>query len=88
VTSRVLELWVDAYWVEAGDRVRFALTGPDGGPVLAHTIELDRGFAHWFQFVGARRPGEAWPAGTYRGEVTLERDGLAPVSLERVVELR
>jgi Peptidase family M23 len=88
VTSRVLELWVDAYWVEPGDRVRFAITGPDGAPVLAHTVVPERGFAHWFQFVGARRPGAAWPAGTYRGEVTLERDGLDAVSLERTVELR
>jgi murein DD-endopeptidase MepM/ murein hydrolase activator NlpD len=88
VTSRVLELWVDGYWVEAGDRVQFRITGPDGAPVLAHTVELERGFAHWFQFVGARRPGDAWPAGTYVGEVTLRRDGLAPVSLERTVELR
>jgi murein DD-endopeptidase MepM/ murein hydrolase activator NlpD len=87
-TSRVLELWVDGYWVEAGDRVRFIITGPDGAPVLAHTVELDRGFAHWFQFAGARRPGDAWPAGTYVGEVTLQREGLDAVSLERAVELR
>ena len=87
VTSRVLELWVEGYWVEAGDRVRFAITGPDG-PVLSHTVELDRSWVSWFQFVGARRPGDAWPAGTYVGEVTLQRDGIAPVSLERSVELR
>jgi hypothetical protein len=88
VTSRVLELWAEGYWVEAGDRVRFTITGPDGVSVLARTVELDRGFARWFQFVGARRPGDAWPVGTYRGAVTLERDGLAPISLERAVELR
>ena len=88
VTSRVLELWVEGYWVEAGDRVRFTITGPDGAPVLAHTVEVEKGFARWFQFVGARRPGDAWPAGTYAGEVTLQRDGLDPVSLARTVELR
>jgi hypothetical protein len=88
VTSRVLELWVDGYWVEAGDRVRFTITGPDGTAVLAHTVELDRSFAHWFQFVGARRSGDAWPAGTYAGEVTLQRDGLDALTLERKVELR
>jgi murein DD-endopeptidase MepM/ murein hydrolase activator NlpD len=88
ITSRVLELWVEGYWVEAGDRVEFRITGPDGAPVLAHTVELDRSWANWFQFAGARRPGDAWPAGTYVGEVTLQREGLAPVSLERTVELR
>jgi hypothetical protein len=88
VTSRVLELWVEGYWVEAGDRVQFTIRGPNGAPVLAHTVELDRGWANWFQFVGARRPGDAWPPGTYLGEVTLQRAGVAPVSLERAVELR
>lgn len=88
VTSRVLELWVEGYAVEAGDRVRFTIRGPGGAPVLAHTVVLDRGFARWFQFVGARRPGAAWPAGTYLGEVTLEREGIAPVSLDPTVELR
>lgn len=88
VTSRVLELWVEGYSVAAGDRVRFAIRGPGGAQVLAHTVVLDRGFARWFQFVGARRPGAAWPAGTYLGEVTLEREGIAPVSLEPTVELR
>jgi murein DD-endopeptidase MepM/ murein hydrolase activator NlpD len=88
VTSRVLELWVEGYWVEPGDRVRFAITGPDDAPVLVHTVEIDRGFARWFQFVGARRPGDAWPAGTYAGEITLQREGVAPVRLERTVELR
>jgi murein DD-endopeptidase MepM/ murein hydrolase activator NlpD len=88
VTSRVLELWVEGYWVEAGDRVQFSITGPGGAQVLAHAVELERGFARWFQFVGARRPGDAWPAGTYAGEVTLQRDDLAPVTLARSVELR
>lgn len=88
VTSRVLELWVEGYWVETGDRVQFTITGPDDATVVARTVELDRSWPRWFQFVGARRPGDAWPAGTYTGEVTLLRDGLAPVTLERSVELR
>jgi len=88
VTSRVLELWVEGYWVEAGDRLRFSIQGPDQAPVLAHTVALDRNAMRWFQFAGARRPGAAWPAGTYTGKVTLERNGAEPVSLERVVELR
>ncbi len=27
----------------------------------------------WFRFVGAKRPGGGWPAGTYRGEYRVER---------------
>jgi hypothetical protein len=72
-SSPALVMWVQAYWVEAGDRLRFKVEGPDGDPVIdrAMTIEQDR--ARWFGFAGERRPDEAWPAGTYRGEVTLER---------------
>jgi len=88
VTSRVLELWVEGYWVEAGDRLHFSIEGPDQAPVLAHTVPLERDSMRWFQFVGARRPGDAWPAGTYTGKVTLERHGTEPVTLEHVVELR
>jgi hypothetical protein len=88
VTSRVLELWVEGYWLEAGDHVQFTMVGPDDAPVVAHTVALDKSWRRWFQFVGARRPGDAWPAGIYTGKVTLQRDGLAPVALERSVELR
>lgn len=88
VTSRVLELWVEGYWVEAGDRVQFTILGPDGAPVVARTVALDKSWTRWFQFVGARRPGNAWPAGIYTGRVTLQREGAELVALERSVELR
>ena len=88
VTSRVLELWVEGYWVEAGDRASFRLIGPGGASVLEQAVVIDRDRQRWFQFVGARRPGDAWPAGTYTGEVTLERAGTEPVTIRRTVELR
>jgi hypothetical protein len=88
VTSRVLELWVEGYWVQAGDRVRFTILGPDDAPVVESSAVLDKGWQHWFRYVGARRPGAAWPAGRYTGTVTLERAGIEPVNIERVVELR
>ena len=88
VGAPALVLWAEGYWVEAGDRVRLTLAGPDGTAVVDHTVALDRDRRHWLQFAGARRPGAAWPAGTYRGEVVLERAGLAPVALERTFELQ
>jgi Peptidase family M23 len=88
VTVPALVLWVEGYWVETGDRVRFELSGPDGAPVVDRTVDLDRGWRRWFQFMGARRPGDAWPAGTYTGEVTLERAGTEPVAIRRAVDLR
>ena len=88
VSTPALVLWVEGYWVAAGDRVRFTISGPDGAAVLDHPVELDKDWKHWLQFAGARRPGEAWPPGRYTGTVTLERAKSPPVTLQRTVELR
>ncbi len=87
-TSPALVLWVEGYWVAAGDRVRFSIAGPDGASVLDRVVALDKGWKRWFQFAGAGRPGAAWPAGTYTGTLTLERTASPTVTLERTVELR
>jgi Peptidase family M23 len=88
VTVPALVLWVEGFWVAAGDRVRFELSGPDGAPIVDRTVDLDRGWRRWFQFMGAERPGDAWPPGTYTGKISLERAGIEPVTLQRSVELR
>jgi len=90
LASPALVLWVEGYWVAPGDRVTFRLRGPDGGPVVDHAIEIEKGQQRWLGFAGAPRAGESWPAGTYAGEVVLERAMAgAPqrVILERSVEL-
>jgi Peptidase family M23 len=83
-----LVLWVEGYWVEKGDRVHLTLAAPDGTLVVDRTVVLEKGWRHWFQFAGARRPGDAWPAGTYTGAVTLEREGIEPLTIRRTVDLR
>jgi hypothetical protein len=83
-------LWAEGYWFAAGDRVTFRLRGPDGGTVVDHVMKIDQGQQRWLGFAGAPRPGQAWPAGTYAGEVVLERDmadGLQRVTIERAVAL-
>ena len=90
VASPTLVLWVEAYWVTPGDRVTFRLRAPDGSAVIDHVMEVDQDQQRWLGFAGAPRPGVGWPAGTYAGEVTLERmtaEGPRHVSLERSVEL-
>ena len=90
VASPALVLWVEGYWVAAGDRVTFRLHGPDGGTLVDHVMKIDQGQQRWLGFAGAPRPGQAWPAGTYSGEVVLERDmadGPQRVTLERPVAL-
>ncbi len=91
VGSPALVLWAEGYWVAAGDRVTFRLRGPDGGTVVDHVMRIDEGQQRWLGFAGAPRPEQAWPAGTYAGEVVLERDqagGSRRVTLERAVALR
>ena len=74
VTSHAIVLWVDAFGVQAGDRVRFLITGPDGRAVFEHEQRMQKTQARSFQFAGGRLRGNL-TAGTYRGEVTLTRQG-------------
>lgn len=84
-----LVLWLDAYEVRPGDRVRLRITGPDGGEVVARSETVGRDLRRLFLFAGDRRREEEglWPAGRYEGEAALERAGV--VQTRRVaVELR
>lgn len=73
-TSEAFVLWVDIFGVEAGDRVRFHLTGPDGLVVLDHETTILKTQARYFAFAGARRHRDTWRPGTYQGEITLVRE--------------
>jgi murein DD-endopeptidase MepM/ murein hydrolase activator NlpD len=84
-TSPALVIWVEAYWVEAGDRLSFQLIGPDLRSMLERTQDIEKAHKNWFGYVGERRPGDAWPAGTYTAKVTLERGETARVALEKQV---
>jgi hypothetical protein len=91
VASPALVLWAEGYWITAGDRVSFRVRGPDGQIVVERVIAADDGQQRWLGFAGAPRPGDAWPAGTYAGEVVLERraaGGPLRVALNRTVTLR
>jgi hypothetical protein len=73
-TSHALVLWIDILGVEAGDRVRFRIMGPDGKPLLEQESLVDRTQARRFAFAGSRLKSNGWPAGTYTGQVTLMRN--------------
>jgi hypothetical protein len=77
--SAALVLWVDILGVEAGDRVRFHLTGPDGVVVLDHVTSIAKTQARHFAFAGARRNADTWRPGIYRGEISLVRDSQGQV---------
>jgi hypothetical protein len=71
--AEALVLWADIFGVDQGDRIRLRITGPDGKVLLDHARTIDKRFIRRFEFAGKRKPGEAWPTGTYTGEVAVLR---------------
>jgi hypothetical protein len=69
--------YVRAIGLERGDVIELTLRGPDGA-VLASGAQppLDNDKAHYFAYVGKRRPASGrWPAGTYSAEYQVRRSG-------------
>lgn len=87
-----LVLWADIFGVQAGDQLRFLIEDSAGKAVHDNLIDVDKTQARRFQSSGLRRPGAAWPTGTYSGTVTLTRrnDKLGPGSYaaETKLEIR
>lgn len=79
-TSPALYFWAYLIGANNGDVIRLSLQTPDGkGGRRDFVIDQpnDQGpRAKWF-FINMDRPGTAWPAGTYSGEVTFTRPGQA-----------
>lgn len=73
--SPVLIFWVETWWVREGDRLEMRITGPDGDVVVKHASELPKSQARRMVFAGRKKPGLFWPAGIYKGEVRLTRQG-------------
>lgn len=69
-----LVLWGYLFGGQAGDVLHIAARGP-GGSVFDHALRLERTQAQLFRAAGLRAPDRGWPAGAYRGTLTLTRDG-------------
>lgn len=65
-----------AFGGRKGDVMRLTITGPNG-KLLDERVTLEKNQAQFFRAVGRKRSTSAWPSGTYRGKVTLERGGTA-----------
>jgi hypothetical protein len=73
-TSSGLVLFGLAFGGQAGDKMRLAITGPEG-KIFDQAAILTRAQAQFFRAGGKRLTQDAWPAGTYVGEVQLVREG-------------
>ncbi|MCD6075916.1 MAG: peptidase [Rhodospirillales bacterium] len=71
-----LSFWVEAYGVREGDVNRLSVIGPDGSATLRGALTPSaRTQARQFHAIGRAAPPAGWPAGSYRGEYQLVRDG-------------
>ena len=68
-----LVLWAEVFWVKAGDNVRLRVTGPNGASVINYSNVLPKRQARRTISAGREKAGPFWPAGTYRGEIVIER---------------
>jgi murein DD-endopeptidase MepM/ murein hydrolase activator NlpD len=85
--SPALVLFAFAYGGRAGDVMHLRIDGPDG-EVVNETLDLDRTQAQLFRASGRPRPPAGWPAGTYTGQATLIRDGVAIDALSAEILIR
>ncbi len=87
-----LVLWVDTFWVKAGDKLMLDITGPDGETILKYSKTIEKTQARRYAYAGVRRKTALWPAGVYKGKIRLVRenglDGREEYSTTREVTLR
>ncbi len=81
-----LVVWSRTAGIEPGDTLTTTIAGPDGATLFSDRWTADKVRIMQFRYVGKKRPGSGWPAGTYTGRVLLERPGRDPH--ERTLSIR
>jgi len=69
-----LLLWAYGFDSRAGDRITYAITGPQGFAFTTDVV-LDKPQALFFRYAGKRAPTTGLPPGRYSAQLTLSRDG-------------
>ena len=86
--AEALVVWTEIYNVVTDDVLVLRLLAPDGKPILQTQQRIEKDQARIFRSAGRKRPPNGWPTGTYRAEITYQRDGKPlwePVRTEIVV---
>jgi hypothetical protein len=87
-TSGAAVFWAQIYGLRKGDVEELRLIAPDGRVLAKRRTAAERNRAQSFAYIGLRRRGAAWPAGTYRGEYALYRGAAAEKVLSLAREAR
>ncbi len=74
-SAPALVVWAYVFGGRAGDVLQLSITPEDGAAIISKNITLEKTQAQLFRASGRRMPDGGWPAGTYRGESRLIRDG-------------
>ena len=82
-----LVLYGHVFFAEPGDKLAFTINGPDG-EVFRNDVTLDTPQTQLFRAMGRKAPKSGWPAGAYRGYVTLTREGRILATRHADVEVR
>lgn len=90
VTARspTMVIWAHYFGSRAGDQIRLAITGPDGGTIIAQDLTLDRTQAQGFRAVGKHLRGAGWATGPYQLHVIWTREGTEIDRAETTYTLR
>jgi hypothetical protein len=83
-----LVFWALAIGPHEGDILRVRLYGPDGALISEAARVQPRDQAQASLFAGRQPPQAGWPAGDYRAEATLERNGALVASHSEALLLR
>lgn len=71
VTAEALVGYVALLGAAGGTTVDTTITGPDGARIVERRAVVERDFARYFTFAGARRKGDRWQPGTYRARFAV-----------------
>ena len=89
--SPTMIFWADIFGVYPQDKITIRIRDPNGNILVQQNKEMDKSFIRYFQFVGKKKDESSWPAGLYRGELTLTRKtdrGIEEFSANKSITIR
>lgn len=84
----LLAFWGDLFGGQTGDQLSLRIHAPDGREIKRGTATLPKPLAAVFLAVATNRPAAGWPPGSYRGQLSVTRNGAVVAEAERRIEIR
>ena len=78
--ARSIVFWVEISGARQGDILRLRLTAPDGTVLADQSTVQGKTAARVYAGIGRDKMSGLWPAGAYRGDIDVVREGPRPVT--------